>query len=73
MYQSTVVSYQLNQMILLIDAWNLNADEPVRLQIAKMVFDAVLLQKNKEGDNGSTQPTVVILSRRRNRQSQQQS
>ena len=38
---------------LLIDAWNLNADEPVRLQIAKMVFDAVLLQKNKEGDSST--------------------
>ena len=34
---------------LLIDAYNLNATEPIRLQIAKMVFDAVLLQKNKEG------------------------
>ena len=38
---------------LLSDAWNLNADEPVRLQIAKMVFDAVLLQKNKEGDSST--------------------
>ena len=38
---------------LLIDAWNLNATEPVRLQIAKLVFDAVLLQKNKESDSSS--------------------
>ena len=35
---------------MIIDAWNLNTEEPVRLQIAKMVFDAVLLQKNKEAD-----------------------
>ena len=38
---------------LLIDAHNLNATEPVRLQIAKIVFDAVLQQKNKEGDSSS--------------------
>ena len=38
---------------LLIDAHNLNATEPVRLQIAKIVFDAVLQQKNKEGDSST--------------------
>ena len=38
---------------LLIDAWNLNADEPVRLQIAKLAFDAVLLQKNLESDSSA--------------------
>ena len=38
---------------LLIDAHNLNATEPVRLQIAKLVFDAVLQQKNKEGDSST--------------------
>ena len=36
---------------LIIDAWNLNTEEPVRLQIAKMVFDAVLQQKNFESDS----------------------
>ena len=36
---------------LLIDAWNLNTEEPIRLQIAKMVFDAVLQQKNLESDS----------------------
>tara|TARA_B100000902_G_C27306461_1_gene915765 strand:+ start:420 stop:881 length:462 start_codon:yes stop_codon:yes gene_type:complete len=36
---------------LIIDAWNLNTEEPVRLQIAKMVFDAVLQQKNFEADS----------------------
>ena len=35
---------------LLIDEYNLNATEPIRLQIAKMVFDAVLIQKNLESD-----------------------
>ena len=35
---------------LLIDAWNLNSDEPVRLQIAKIAFAAVQQQKNLEGD-----------------------
>ena len=38
---------------LLIDAHNLNATEPVRLQLAKLVFDAVLQQKNKEGDSST--------------------
>ena len=38
---------------LLIDAYNLNATEPVRLQIAKMVFDAVLIQKNLESDSSA--------------------
>mgnify|MGYP001217644790 CR=1 FL=1 len=38
---------------IVIDAWNLNTDEPVRLQIAKMVFDAVLLQKNLESDSSA--------------------
>ena len=38
---------------LLIDAWNLNATEPIRLQIAKLVFDAVRLQKNREEDSSS--------------------
>ena len=38
---------------LLIDAWNLNASEPIRLQIAKLVFDAVLLQKNLESDSSA--------------------
>ena len=38
---------------LLIDAHNLNATDPVRLQIAKIVFDAVLQQKNKEGDSST--------------------
>ena len=36
---------------LLIDAWNLNTEEPIPLQIAKMVFDAVLQQKNLESDS----------------------
>ena len=36
---------------LLIDVWNLNATEPVRLQIAKIAFDAVLQQKNLESDS----------------------
>ena len=38
---------------LLIDAYNLNATEPIRLQIAKMVFDAVLIQKNLESDSSA--------------------
>ena len=38
---------------LLIDVWNLNATEPVRLQIAKIAFDAVLAQKNLEGDSSA--------------------
>ena len=38
---------------LLIDAHNLNADEPVRLQIAKLAFDEVLLQKNLESDSSA--------------------
>ena len=38
---------------LLIDAWNLNPTEPIRLQIAKLAFDAVLIQKNREGDSSS--------------------
>ena len=36
-----------------IDAWNLNKDEPVRMQIANLVFDAVRLQKNLEDDASS--------------------
>ena len=44
-------------MILLIDAWNLNPTEPIRLQIAKLVFDAVLLQKNLESDELKSQLT----------------
>ena len=38
---------------IIIDAWNLNPTEPVRLQIAKLVFDAVLLQKNLESDSSA--------------------
>ena len=38
---------------LLIDAYNLNATEPIRLQIAKIVFDAVLIQKNLESDSSA--------------------
>ena len=38
---------------LLIDAYNLNATEPIRLQIAKLVFDAVLIQKNLESDSSA--------------------
>ena len=38
---------------LLIDVWNLNATEPVRLQIAKIAFDAVLQQKNLESDSSA--------------------
>ena len=38
---------------LLIDVWNLNATEPVRLQIAKIAFDAVLQQKNLEADSSA--------------------
>ena len=38
---------------LLIDAYNLNATEPVGLRIAKMVFDAVLIQKNLESDSSA--------------------
>ena len=38
---------------LLIDAWNLNPDEPVRLQIAKIAFAAVQQQKNLEGDSSA--------------------
>ena len=54
---------------LLIDAWNLNATEPIRLQIAKLAFDAVLLQKNLEGDSfKSIFRHHVILSRIKSRQ-----
>ena len=38
---------------LLIDAYNLNATEPIRLQIAKIVFDAVLIQKNLQSDSSA--------------------
>ena len=38
---------------LLIEAYNLNATEPIRLQIAKLVFDAVLIQKNLESDSSA--------------------
>ena len=37
----------------MIDVWNLNATEPVRLQIAKIAFDAVLQQKNLEADSSA--------------------
>ena len=38
---------------LIIDAWNLRSDEPVRLQIANMVFNAVANQKRVEADSST--------------------
>ena len=38
---------------LLIDAYNLNSTVPIRLQIAKIVFDAVLIQKNLDSDSSA--------------------